>query len=223
MCAMKAQRSGKILALTDPRHLVLVALMHWPPSASGDLVGCPSTHNLDEISSWVLEKVALTLDGCLDSVPPEAVYANGQRWRLYFRPEHYEASAITAGWPRHHDAPGGMQLLQQAMVWVVPGAPVLPLLQQQLAPAWGMLPMGMPVGVAGPTAGTAGTGSQHGCHSWLDPNLTAALAGPRLPPAHMPMHAVPMLPPPPAPAAPIWPTPTLMLRPRLPLRPSTNG
>ena len=89
MGAMKAQCKGQILALTDPRHLVLVALMHWPPSASGDLVDCPSTHNLDEISSWVLRNKALILDGCLDPQLPEVVYANGHRLRLSFRPEHY--------------------------------------------------------------------------------------------------------------------------------------
>ena len=93
MGAMKAQRNGQILALTDPRHLVLVALMHWPPSASGDLVDCPSTHNLDEISSWALHNKALILDGCVDPVPPEVVNADGRRLRLLFRPEHYEASA----------------------------------------------------------------------------------------------------------------------------------
>ena len=101
---MKAQRNGQILALTDPRHLVLVALMHWPPSASDDLVDCPSTHNLDEISSWALHNKALILDECVDPVPPEVVDAAGRRLRLSFRPEHYEASAEPAGWQCHHDA-----------------------------------------------------------------------------------------------------------------------
>ena len=104
MGAMKAHRNGQILALIDHRHLVLVALMHWPPSASGDLVTCPATHNLDEISSWALRNKSLILNGCVDPVPPEVVYADGRRLRLSFRPEHYEASAEPAGWQRQHDA-----------------------------------------------------------------------------------------------------------------------
>ena len=67
--------------------------------------------------------------------------------------------------------------------------------------------------VAGPTAGTARAGPYHGCCSWLahaSPTpICPCMLRPCWPiPPHTHAHA-----------APIWPTPTLMLRPRLPLRP----
>ena len=59
-----------------------------------------------------------------------------------------------------------MQLLQP-MVWAVPGAPVIPLLQQQLAPAWGMLPLGTPAGVWQGPPQAAGAGQRGGwSRSW---------------------------------------------------------
>ena len=71
---------------------------------------------------------------------------------------------------QHHQ----QQQLMQPMVWVVPGAPVIPLLQQQLAPAWGMLPLGTPTGVwqGPPQAARAG---QLGLEQELDPIVAAAL------------------------------------------------